>query len=105
LGKIRIQLIEWCFVFLDFYDNSENQVSENSIFKLNAHSIDCNYILGAMTIIVGSQPISQLPETVAEIYKSFPFLETEALKLVQAPLHIIDKPEGVLYITQKEYVV
>jgi len=58
-----------------------------------------------MTIIIGSQPISKLPETVEEIYKSFPFLEEEALKLVQAPLSVIDKPEGVLYITQKEYAV
>ena len=58
-----------------------------------------------MTIIIGNQPVSQLPDTVAEIYKSYPFLEAEALKLVQTPLHVIDKPEGVLYVTQKEYAV
>jgi protein N-terminal asparagine amidohydrolase len=58
-----------------------------------------------MPVLIGSEPISQLPETVEEIYKSFPFLEAEALKLVQSPLRVIDKPEGVLYITQKEYAV
>lgn len=58
-----------------------------------------------MTVIIAGQPVSQLPETVAEIYQLFPFLETEALKLVQKLPHIIDKPEGVLYVTQKEYAV
>ncbi|XP_032799012.2 protein N-terminal asparagine amidohydrolase [Daphnia magna] len=58
-----------------------------------------------MTITIASQSLSQLPETVAEIYQQFPSLETEALKLVQTPLCIIDKPEGVLYVTQKEYAV
>ena len=58
-----------------------------------------------MTIIVGVQPVSQIPNSVEEIYRRFPVLESDAAKLLLKPLHFVDKPEGVLYVTQKEYAV
>lgn len=58
-----------------------------------------------MTIIIDSQPVSQIPDTVSEIYRRFPVLESDAAKLLLKPLHFVDKPEGVLYVTQKEYAV
>lgn len=58
-----------------------------------------------MTVIVGGHPISQVPNTVTEIYRRFPSLQTEATKLVLKPLLTFDQPEGVMYVTQKEYAV
>lgn len=58
-----------------------------------------------MTILIENRPVSLLPDSVAEIYSRFPHLEAEAKKLVLKPLNVIDKPERVLYVTQKEYAV
>lgn len=58
-----------------------------------------------MTITIGSQLVSQLPDDLAEIYRRFPSLEAEATKLALKPVLVVDKPEKVLYVTQKEYAV
>lgn len=58
-----------------------------------------------MTIIVDSHPVTELPDTVTEFYQRYPFLEAEATSFLLKSVRVFDKPEGVLYVTQKEYAV
>lgn len=58
-----------------------------------------------MTIIIESEPISQLPDSVSEILEQFPALERDAVHFTRRPTKLIENPEQVLYVTQKEYAV
>ena len=62
---------------------------------------------GEMTIIVEGQPLTRLPDSVHKLFDNFPILKKEAVKFASQSVQNIDQCDGnngVLYVTQKEYV-